>query len=369
MLGTDLGGTAVDDVEGSAGIEGDDCSLQMKQPVIVFRAEGGITGGLGHVRRSMTLARELEKQGAKTYFIVNQGGSASGFLCRHGFEPIEVGEADDRYLGETLKHVDRWRARGVIIDSYKIRDLSCIQRSAAFTAVIDDLADRLLPVDMIINGSVNASELPYQVSPGTRLLLGANYILLREEFSGEVHHRISERVGRVMITVGGTDSEALTAKLVTWSRNALPTVSLDVVIGPFFNEDAERDIKRLAQDDPMVIPHVDPPNIRELMLKCDMAITGGGQTTYELAATGTPAVSIRLADNQSGNLQGLSAKGVLEWAGDMHDGDLEGRVIRVLRNLAEHADKRAKMSQAGRALVDGKGAARVAQAVLEACPV
>jgi len=103
------------------------------------------------------------------------------------------------------------------------------------------------------------------------------------------------------------------------------------------------------------------------MLKCDVAIAGGGQTTYELAATGTPAVAIRLADNQSGNLQGLSAKDALEWVGDVQDGDTESRVIGTLRNLAEHADKRARMSQAGRALVDGGGADRVAQAVLEAC--
>jgi len=44
-----------------------------------------------------------------------------------------------------------------------------------------------------------------------------------------------------------------------------------------------------------------PQDVAPLMLAADMAVCGGGQTTSELAATGTPAIAIRLAENQTLN--------------------------------------------------------------------
>jgi spore coat polysaccharide biosynthesis predicted glycosyltransferase SpsG len=101
------------------------------------------------------------------------------------------------------------------------------------------------------------------------------------------------------------------------------------------------------------------------MLGADVAISGGGQTLYELAATGTPAVAIRLADNQTLNLRNLQAAGMLLWAGDAGDADLETMVTSALMVLAENRGRRTEMSRRGRALVDGRGAARVAAAVLD----
>ena len=107
--------------------------------------------------------------------------------------------------------------------------------------------------------------------------------------------------------------------------------------------------------------------MRDLMLACDVAITGGGQTTYELAATGTPGLAIRLADNQTGNLRGLSAHGAIRWVGDATDGDLKNKLLDALQDLAENREKRTEMNRAGRRLVDGRGAKRVAQAIIKAC--
>jgi|SRR3989454_827136 len=334
---------------------------------IAFRTEGGSETGLGHIRRSMALARELQRRGAKIYFLVNEHPVALNVLCRYGFETVGVGKDDEQDLLETLGKVRRWNARVLIVDSYKIRDFSPLRDCLAFAVLIDDLADRPVCADMVINGAACAAELPYPLSPRTRLLLGSKYVLLRDEFSQEPERCIRERIKRVLITLGGIDHLALTPWLVHWTREVLETVDIDVVVGPFFSPEIVFELEQLAQRDPLIALHKDPPKIRDLMLACDLAITGGGQTTYELAATGTPAVAIRLADNQSGNLRGLSARRTLEWTGDVHDGDLENRVVGALQGLAENPDKRAKMSRAGRVLVDGGGAGRVAHAVLEAC--
>ena len=148
---------------------------------------------------------------------------------------------------------------------------------------------------------------------------------------------------------------------------ALPEAALDVVTGPFFSREVILETEALAAANPKISVWLDPPAMYELMARADLAVTGGGQTTYELAASGTPAVAIRLVGNQTGNLKGLSACGVLEWVDGVDDADLHEKVQAAIVRLGGDPLAREAMSRAGRALVDGQGAARVARAVLEIC--
>ncbi len=338
----------------------------MSQPLIVFRTEGGPRIGLGHIRRSMTLAKELETQGASALFVLPEDPISLEILGREGFQATTVAIEKDLDLAATLKCMESAAAHATVIDAYSILDFSRITR-ATFTGVIDDLAERSLPVDLIINGGVEAERLPYRAAEHTQLLLGAQYSLLRKEFSEEPIRRHKAGIERVLITLGGTDNTGLTVDIITWVRETLPRVMVDVVTGAFFNRMTRDKIRDLLKKDAGIHQHDNPPHMRELMLACDVAITGGGQTTHELAATGTPGLAFRVADNQTNNLRGLSSKGALRWIGDSKDSNLKQNLISALRDLAENSETRDEMSRAGRRLVDGAGTERVARAILRAC--
>lgn len=115
--------------------------------------------------------------------------------------------------------------------------------------------------------------------------------------------------------------------------------------------------------------HHSPANMRQLMVEADLAICGGGQTTYELAASGTPAVAIQIADNQSLTLEQLAIAGTLIHAGSVRDPDLAARVTAALTLLSSAPETRKALGYRGRALVDGQGATRVARAVAEVVKV
>jgi UDP-2,4-diacetamido-2,4,6-trideoxy-beta-L-altropyranose hydrolase len=100
------------------------------------------------------------------------------------------------------------------------------------------------------------------------------------------------------------------------------------------------------------------------MLAAGLAISGGGQTTFELAATGTPTVAIRLADNQTLTLETLAEAGALIQAGDAGDPALADAVAAAVERLIKDGDRRLEMSERARAAVDGQGAARVAREIL-----
>jgi spore coat polysaccharide biosynthesis predicted glycosyltransferase SpsG len=217
-----------------------------------------------------------------------------------------------------------------------------------------------------VNGGVEAAELAYDVAPHTRLLLGPKYILLAEAKAPPAR-AISSIVNRVLITVGGADPRDITSAVTACAIAALPESAVDVVIGPFFGSGADVQIDRLAASHLAVTPHRGIRDLRPLMSACDLCISSGGQTLFELAFTGTPCVAFGYAENQTANLRGLSARGTIEWVGDVTSSDLLPRLTAQLSGLARDPLRRRRMSESGLTIVDGLGAARVADTILGMC--
>jgi len=309
----------------------------------------------------------LAAQGAAIRFVVNDDVTVLGILRHHGIEAVGVPSGEIENLRRTARLASEWGGRALIVDSYDVTGACLATLDGVTVIVIDDLADRDLPVDLVINGGADASDLVYRVAADTRLLLGPRYSLLREEFGLGATREIRQAPQRVLITVGGEDEFALTPRLVAWTRQVLGMAVIDVVIGPFFTAETTVEMARMAREDRRIAVHEAPEGMRDLMLGCDIAVTGGGQTAYELAATGTPAVAITIADNQVGGVRALAAAGVLACAGNSGDPDLAERMQTVLRELAARSLERRAMSEAARRLVDGRGTARAAQAILEMC--
>ena len=331
---------------------------------IAIRTNGGVSFGLGHVRRCLALAQFLSKLGANVQFIVNTDSLVRSLIYSHGFKAVSVRlESDVQQTQDVLRC---WDARVVVTDGYSfVADyLDTLREDVEFLIAIDDLGLSRVPADMVVNTLANASACHYSSLPHTRFLIGPRYTLLREEFVEVPTRRIHERVGRVLITIGGSDPLNLMPQLRGGARESLGEIELDVVVGPFFEniESIEQEAVRFAD---RVRVHHDPKGMQPLMVAADIAIAAGGQTSFELAATGTPAVAICLAENQHDNLVALAADGTLVLGGNAQDSDLRFKVIEALRMLSSNRDQRMRMSARGRQVVDGMGAQRVAEAIIE----
>jgi UDP-2,4-diacetamido-2,4,6-trideoxy-beta-L-altropyranose hydrolase len=329
---------------------------------VVFRADAGPEIGLGHARRCLTLAGALRELGVESVFVFAGEGNAREWLQASDFEVLPVELARD--LAGTLEHCRARQVRVIVVDTptREAGYLTGLTGAGLRVVVIDDLAADELPVDLVVNPSAGAGQLQYRGAPRTRFLLGASYALLRPAFGQAGARSIPVRARRILVTVGGGDPDDLTSRLVGWAAQALGAVRQDVVVGPFTTRSRALQVAVDAAGGRVVI-HEDPKDVAALMLSADLALCGGGQTTYELAATGTPALAIRLADNQTLNLTSLAEAGTLAWVGDAGDAGLGTRVGSALRDLAGEAKRRARMSRQGQALVDGRGAGRVAREI------
>lgn len=325
----------------------------------VLHADGGTGIGLGHASRCGALSAALQRQGHVSRLVVDPSSGLGDYVRRLGVTAIEAGSdgAGVRQLAQTLG------AHAVIVDSYRwTRDDFVALRPANCPVVaFDDEARGVLPVDGLINGAPAAAALAYDVLPHTRSWLGPAYQVVRDEFRDVPIRTGTAAVERVIVLVGGDDPlgllRLLAAHLESLARATSPPFRCELICGPY-----------TTAPDTVSLTHVEavrhPADLHERMMRADLALSAGGQTLYELARCGTPTIAFRTGADQTNNLAALAAAGVVIDTGDASDAAWLARVSHALQMLAADAAARREMSIRGQGLIDGRGADRVAEAII-----
>jgi spore coat polysaccharide biosynthesis predicted glycosyltransferase SpsG len=281
-------------------------------------------------------------------------------------ETVFLDLAEIENLRDTLDRIETLGAGVLVVDSYDVPASALARARTPLALILDAAPDSALPA-ALLTSAIPASSSAWPVCPGTRLLVGPRYALLRDEFAASERPSARRDMRRVLVTTGGTDGNGSILSLTQLVRRALPHVALDIIVGPFFPSAVVTALRALAEAETTsrVDLHCNLKSPRDLMLSADLAVTGGGQTTFELAATGTPAVAVCLAENQRPNLIGLEAAGALVHIGSVDDADIAQRIEHIVSELGASPERREQMSRAGRTAVDGQGARRVADALLQ----
>jgi len=331
---------------------------------VLFRCDAGPAIGLGHVMRCKALACAFVELGWQCWFATSQ--ETSLFVADRA--PIIVPPGIEGATAVAAAAAER-RAGCVVVDHYGLDErFERVMAEANLAVVaIDDLANRRHHCDLLIDSNPSRADADYVdlISRETRLLLGAWYAMLRPEFGTLRASVVAEPprdVERLLITLGGADPDNISDRcLDALARLGDRTWNAVLVIGP-----AHRKRDQLARRAASlgVDVTVDPPDIAALMASADFAVTAGGTTCLEFACLGTPAIVIMAADNQRAVSRAVGKAGaalVLENSERFDPQQLADAIAR----LAADWPQRLRMRSAGRALVDGQGAARVANAVAD----
>jgi UDP-2,4-diacetamido-2,4,6-trideoxy-beta-L-altropyranose hydrolase len=286
------------------------------------------------------------------------GDRVDGLAHSHWLASSQTADAQDS-IRALSGHSLNW----VVVDHYALdaRWESALRQCGARIFVIDDIADRDHDCDVLLDQNMVASmsrRYADRVPRACIQLLGPGYALLRKEFSSlhEAAHPRNGPVRQLMILMGGADASNETEKAIrAVARIEQVALIVDVVVG------AEHPaIERImaACERHAYRSHVQASNVAELMAGADLAIGGCGGTSWERCCLGVPAVCVSLASNQEAIAEGLAASGAilnLGMAAKVGEAALSQAVLDLVH---DHA-RRAAMSKASLALVDGKGAHRV----------
>lgn len=320
---------------------------------VVILTEGGRKIGFGHVARCSSIFQAFEQFDISPKFIVNGDDSVKSILSDIDFDVIDW--IDD------LSVISK--SDIVIVDSYlaDIDTFNEISNNVPLVAYVDDNNRLDYPKGIIINGTLDTSNMNYQKRENIKYLIGNGFIPLRKDFWDIPKLKINDSIENILITMGGNDLRNLTPKILDLLNNNFPDIKKKIIIADSFNNISE--IEKLKKESVELFYSPNSNDMIDVMSSVDLAISASGQTLYELACIGVPTIAIGIIDNQKNNILNWKNQGFIEYAGCWDDENLLSNILEKIEYLHDkniRFDKRLLGIQA----VNGKGSLNIVKSVL-----
>ena len=333
--------------------------------MLIIRADGNAKIGAGHLMRCLTIAGAAKQD---VLFLCADVASAE-LAESHGFR-AEVLHTDYRqpeteFAADGKSVWDRWikgADNTILVDSYYVTDgyLEELKRYGR-VFLLDDLQDHAFPVDGVINYNVFAEESVYRKlykDQETRCYLGGAYMPLRQQFCG-VAYEIRDAVKDVLITTGGGDADNIAGAILDGIYD--PGIHFHVLVGRFSPHFESWRVRQQKTENIEV--YFDVQDMAGLLSRCDLALSAGGSTVYEIAAIGVPLICFSYAKNQEALVDYIKEMEIAGSAGAWHR-DREACLTQIrslFGKLCSDRELRRQFWEKERTLIDGRGAKRLAE--------
>jgi CMP-N-acetylneuraminic acid synthetase/spore coat polysaccharide biosynthesis predicted glycosyltransferase SpsG len=335
----------------------------LRQPRILFRVDGSPTIGMGHIYRSLAIADALRQSSrADVAFLMNADhGEGIVTVSRSGY-PVRV--VGDGRLTTYLDHIRDYAPEILINDLPRIDDpyLRALSHLGATTVNLVDTLDDLEVTEQYASVIVSVMNEDRETPEG--FYGGPAYAILRSHFRERGEREIRETPKLVLLSFGGSDPQGLTLKAARALQSLPAGTELVAVAGPAFSYRAE--FEELSRTLGRRVPLINQAggHIADLMFEADVVVGSGGMSVYEIAALGTPGIILGQNAKEDRRMREFARHGTVEYLGLGTEVEEAGLAQAVERLLGD-APRRREMSARGRALVDGWGAVRAADLVLQ----
>ncbi len=336
--------------------------------MIWIRADANREIGTGHVMRCLSVALALQECGQEVCFVLADESAVE--LLRSKGQKYQILHSDYTKMEEELQvfgeRLAAARPQCLLVDSYYVTS-DYLKQLGKYTTVayVDDMNAFAYPVDLLINYNIYGDMLPYKekaAKENQQFLLGTSYAPLRAEFQN-VEYAVRDEVQNVLLTTGGSDKYNLAGQILEKVLHDGRTDRLHYhVVSGAFNPNYVM-LKRLEEKRSNVHIHQNVTKMSELMQKCDIAVTAGGSTMYELCAVGVPIICFSFVDNQEQIVQTFVKKDMVCFGGNYlkEQETMLDNIVENIAMLTANEEMRKAYCNKERQLVDGQGAMRIAQ--------
>ena len=360
---------------------------------IGFRVDGSESIGMGHIMRSISLAKAFKQKNHNVVFITREKLGKEKIKLEK-FDILELknlkektkisgydygNEAERKLEVEELKKINKDNKIDLlIVDSYNVDENYFIElkKEVRYIAYIDDINRKKYKMDILINGNIDGEHKNYDICPSNLYLLGPSYNLIRDEFRDLSQHKISSKIKNIMITTGGSDYYELTNylsdKLLEISQKYNYKININIVVGGGFQNTkslvsmknsvntnkCETQINLFTSNKDNQNDDIKYKAMIDIMKESDIAISSGGSTLYELCAVGIPSISFILADNQKKIVEMMEKLGYIESLGWYNKININ-KLTDLLEKWMENFELRKKISLKNQSLVDAYGTLRI----------
>jgi len=308
--------------------------------------------GYGHLFRCKAISQAFSEVGIEYNFIVNSKIDHLNLINNRKLYCFDWYK-DKKKLFNILRD-----EKNIILDTLSIKKnlFNEIKKNAKNFVYIDDYKRWKHNKGVIIDWTINQRKKPN--SKNVKFLHGKEYAALRKPFWDLKKRKLRKQIKRLFVSFSN-DKNNLLPTVITEIRKVFPEQTLEIVIT------SKTLLSRIRKDNKTNINiNLTDKRIKNLMLKSDLAIAAGGQTLYELAATGTPSIAIVSNENQFEDTYGFENIKFLKNCGNWRSKDFISNLYKYLDQLKSY-EARSKMSKIGQNAIDGNGARRIAQFIKE----
>ncbi|MCI6231673.1 MAG: UDP-2,4-diacetamido-2,4,6-trideoxy-beta-L-altropyranose hydrolase [Selenomonas sp.] len=338
--------------------------------MIVFRTDANETIGMGHYMRCFAIAHELVKRGQEVLFLIAPDADAMA-VQEQGF-PLWQLRQQGRELGWDAAEAAGWLSAQPVdvlfIDTYRINQpsMKTLAEVVPDSWYMDDLCAFDYPVSNIVNYNLDAAVEMYQslLSHPSKLCIGASYYPVRQEILDARVRSLRPVVQRVLIATGATDPFHMAQALLEELAPRFADVTFAVQLGKYYDDAYLAKLQTLAETHTNSCLLDWTKRMGERYAACDVCITPGSSMMSESMTVGVPCISFAFADNHLGQCIFMDRADMASYAGDVRTGAIAvcknvSAALASLLPLDERNFQRVRFAQ----LFDGKGAARVAEAL------
>jgi spore coat polysaccharide biosynthesis predicted glycosyltransferase SpsG len=267
---------------------------------VLFRCDGNMEVGLGHVSRSVALAEALQDAGGAAVFHGSYDRGARLLLesARVEVSPAVASPATEEDARETALALQSQRAAALVVDGYAFDAAFFARVSEEATGrplvVVDDFG-RVAPYPRftrVLNFTFQAEGMNY-VGEDLDVVRGPRYMLVRRAVR-DVRRAgggasPAERVdgGALLIAVGGVDRHGLTGRVLRGLQDIEYVGRVDVVLRESApDHESVRALTAALGASARLYGQL--PHLGDRFREAAACVTGGGLTKYEACYLGVP---------------------------------------------------------------------------------
>lgn len=315
----------------------------------------------GHLMESIALYKKLVANNVEALILRNHDMPC---LWEKKLESIDNATYSfSLYQGmeEILKHLQDNAYDVIVTDLREIQNEQLLRIKQVFQGKIiclDEWGNRFLDCHAIVNNMADRSFWDYKDS-SARIYAGMQYLILNSDLKNyhEKKKVISQEIRNVVITMGGVDINNSTQKIYDIIKQIDSIKTIHIVLGGGCRN--EEKIRQSVEMDLRCVVHKDIDYLFELIYDADVAFCAGGNTMYEIACIGTPAIVVPTMSHEEINGRAFQRTGF----GHVFVRDDMKEILSFMLNFDQKM--RAQMSSCGKKMVDGNGVERVLQIILE----
>lgn len=275
---------------------------------IGFRADGNSQIGLGHIYRLLSLS-QLLKDNFYTVFIIYCPSQSITTQIKNVVDKILIlSKNDDLYSpDETETYINEIDI--LVTDGYKFNSefQQYIKSKQKKLICIDDIFQFNFFADVVINHAIGVSQDLYNIQPYTKLCLGTEYLMLRQEFyEVKKQNKPITSINKVLICFGGADPDNYTLSCLKLMVNCGYS-DISVIIGSVNTNEEELINYKNALQNIQIRFYVDisAREVIDLIQNCDLMVTSPSTISYEACMVGIPLIIFKTAENQQKIAEGL----------------------------------------------------------------